>query len=85
MLFTSTYNNTETEAITHQSCSGNGKKNNCIDVVDGYDVDVTSSAPYSHDAQSCINCTSVPEPSTLLLIGSGLIGLGLWGRKRIRG
>jgi len=25
-----------------------------------------------------------PEPSTLLLLGSGLAGLGLWGRKRMR-
>lgn len=32
------------------------------------------------------NCgsTQVPEPSTLLLLGSGLLGLGLWGRKRFR-
>lgn len=26
----------------------------------------------------------VPEPSTLLLLGSGFAGLGLWGRKRFR-
>jgi hypothetical protein len=25
----------------------------------------------------------VPEPVTMLLIGSGLIGLGIWGRKRV--
>jgi hypothetical protein len=27
----------------------------------------------------------VPEPSTLLLLGSGLLGLGYFGRKRMRG
>ena len=35
-------------------------------------------APFSHDAQS-----RVPEPSTMLLLGSGLIGLGVLGRKKL--
>lgn len=28
--------------------------------------------------------TVIPEPSTLVLLGSGLAGLGAWGRKRLR-
>jgi hypothetical protein len=43
------------------------------------DTDVTQFAPFSHDAQS--SSTSVPEPATLLLFGSGLLGLGLIRRR----
>lgn len=37
-------------------------------------------APFSHDAQSA----SVPEPASLLLLGTGLIGLAALGRKRFK-
>ena len=44
------------------------------------DLDITQFAPFSHDAES----RKVPEPNTLLLLGAGLLGLGLLGRRKFR-
>jgi len=41
------------------------------------DIDVNQFAPFSHDAQS----SKVPEPTTMLLLGLGLVGLAGVGRR----
>ena len=53
-----------------------------IDPVYGQSVDYY--APFSYDAQSLDPPNGVPEPSTIMLFGSGLMGLGLWGRRKFR-
>ncbi|MBZ0220474.1 MAG: choice-of-anchor N protein [Candidatus Methylomirabilis sp.] len=46
----------------------------------GDDVDITMFAKFSYDAES----RKVPEPGTLILLGSGLVGAYLHGRLRRR-
>jgi hypothetical protein len=41
------------------------------------DIDVSEFAPFSHDSES----RRVPEPSTLLLLGGGLLSLAVFGKR----
>lgn len=44
------------------------------------DIDIDDFAPYSHDAESHI--PPVPEPATLLLMGSGLLAFGGYRKRK---
>lgn len=50
-----------------------------------YGLIVPGNVTYTSDSGVFLtaNGMPVPEPSTILLLGAGLAGLGLWGRKRI--
>jgi len=44
------------------------------------DIDIDLFAPFSHDAES----GPVPEPATMLLFGAGLVGIGSFGRRKVK-
>lgn len=48
------------------------------------DLDVGQFAPFNRDAQSLDAPAVVPEPSTIMLLGSGLVGLGVWERRKFK-
>ena len=71
--FTVDTSNLDSDYIIHFDLYNETIKNNG-------DVDISSFAPFSHDAESCHDCTPVPEASTVLLLGAGFAGLWMFKR-----
>ena len=71
--FTVDTSNLDSDYVIHFDLYNETIKNNG-------DVDISSFAPFSHDAESCHDCTPVPEPSTVLLLGAGFAGLWIFKR-----
>lgn len=51
-----------------------------LTVPNGFDINSINSVFFQYG--TALNENQVPEPSSLLLLGSGLLGLAFWGRKR---
>ena len=53
---------------------------------DGFTLDDISNVSFQYGTDlDEPNTTPVPEPGTLLLLGSGLVSIGIWGRKKFQG
>ncbi|MEW6068546.1 MAG: PEP-CTERM sorting domain-containing protein [Nitrospirota bacterium] len=52
--------------------------------MDPYNVQLIVGQYTSYPSYGSFHVTPIPEPGTLMLMGSGLLGAGLYGWRRIR-